>query len=53
VGPFGSVLVNLAFRQSFLDTGTGNAAFIAFYAVCFAVTCAVYLRPSERRLTGV
>ena len=56
VGAFGGVLVNLAFRQSFLDTGEGNAAyaaFIAFYAICFAVTWWVYLRPSARRLEGV
>ena len=56
IGAFGGVLVNLAFRQSFLDTGSGNrayVAFIAFYAVCFVVTWAVYLRPSSRRLTGV
>ena len=56
IGAFGGVLVNLAFRQSFLQTGTGNAAyiaFIAFYAVCFVVTWVVYLRPSEKRLTGV
>jgi NNP family nitrate/nitrite transporter-like MFS transporter len=48
VGAFGGVLVNLAFRQSFLTTGTGDSAylvFIAFYLVCVAVTWAVYLRP--------
>ena len=48
VGAFGGVLVNLAFRQSFLTTGSGDAAylaFIAFYAVCVVVTWAVYLRP--------
>ena len=35
IGAFGGVLVNLAFRQSFLTTGTGDSAylvFIAFYA---------------------
>ncbi|WP_369259727.1 nitrate/nitrite transporter [Geodermatophilus amargosae] len=51
VGAFGGVLVNLAFRQSFLTTGSGDAAylvFIAFYAVCVAVTWAVYLRPGAR-----
>jgi MFS transporter, NNP family, nitrate/nitrite transporter len=56
VGAFGGVLVNLAFRQSFLETKTGNAAyiaFIAFYAACFVVTWMMYLRASERRLTGV
>jgi NNP family nitrate/nitrite transporter-like MFS transporter len=48
VGAFGGVLVNLAFRQSFMTTGTGDSAylvFIAFYAVCVAVTWVVYLRP--------
>jgi NNP family nitrate/nitrite transporter-like MFS transporter len=47
VGAFGGVLVNLAFRQSFLTTGSGDGAyiaFIAFYAVCVAVTWTVYLR---------
>jgi MFS transporter, NNP family, nitrate/nitrite transporter len=41
VGAFGGVLVNLAFRQSFMTTGTGDSAyllFIAFYVVCVAVT---------------
>src|SRR4051794_13674709 len=48
VGAFGGVLVNLAFRQSFMTTSTGDSAylvFIAFYVVCVAVTWAVYLRP--------
>jgi MFS transporter, NNP family, nitrate/nitrite transporter len=56
VGAFGGVLVNVAFRQSFLTTKTGDGAylaFIAFYALCFLVTWVVYLRPSPRRLTGV
>jgi MFS transporter, NNP family, nitrate/nitrite transporter len=56
IGAFGGVLVNLAFRQSFLTSGSGNAAyiaFIAFYGVCFLVTWMVYLRPSARRLTGI
>ncbi|NHC45328.1 MFS transporter [Motilibacter aurantiacus] len=56
IGAFGGVLVNLAFRQSFLETGNGNlayVAFLAFYAVCFAVTWTVYLRPSSHRLVGV
>jgi NNP family nitrate/nitrite transporter-like MFS transporter len=55
VGAFGGVLVNLAFRQSFLSTGSGDGAyiaFIAFYAVCVVVTWAVYLRPGNR-LAGV
>jgi NNP family nitrate/nitrite transporter-like MFS transporter len=56
VGAFGGVLVNLAFRQSFLAYHNGNAAYIAFiacYALCFGLTWLVYLRPSARRLAGV
>ena len=56
VGALGGVAVNLALRQSFLSNGTGDAAyaaFIAFFVVCLAVTWAVYLRPSARRLAGV
>ncbi|RJK98219.1 MFS transporter [Vallicoccus soli] len=56
IGASGGVLVNLAFRQSFLATGSGDGAyvaFLAFYAVCVLVTWAVYLRPSPRRLAGV
>ncbi|MFD7813138.1 nitrate/nitrite transporter [Streptomyces sp. NPDC059785] len=47
VGALGGVAINLAFRQSFLSYGSGTGAFVAFlafYAVCFAVTWAVYLR---------
>ncbi|MFF3447119.1 nitrate/nitrite transporter [Streptomyces sp. NPDC002667] len=47
VGALGGVGINLAFRQSFLDSGSGTGAFVtflAFYAVAFAVTWAVYLR---------
>jgi NNP family nitrate/nitrite transporter-like MFS transporter len=56
VGAFGGVLVNLAFRQSFLTYRTADAAylaFIAFYAVCVAVTWAVYMRQSSRKPVGV
>jgi len=56
IGAFGGVLVNVAFRQSFLATGTGNGAyvgFIAFYLAAMALTWFVYLRPSASRLTGV
>jgi NNP family nitrate/nitrite transporter-like MFS transporter len=55
IGAFGGVLVNLAFRQSFLSTGSGDGAyiaFIAFYAVCVVVTWVVYLRPGTT-LAGV
>ena len=56
IGAFGGVLVNLAFRQSFLATKSATAAyiaFIAFYAVCLLVTWFVYLRESDRKLEGV
>ena len=48
VGALGGVLINMAFRQSFLTAKTGDPAFwafIAFYVVCIAVTYVVYLRP--------
>ncbi|MER5468945.1 nitrate/nitrite transporter [Streptomyces sp. NPDC002935] len=47
VGALGGVGINLAFRQSFLSSGSGTGAFVtflAFYAVAFVVTWAVYLR---------
>jgi MFS transporter, NNP family, nitrate/nitrite transporter len=47
VGALGGVAINLAFRQSFLSSGSGTGAFVAFlafYAVCFVLTWAVYLR---------
>ncbi|MCH6160567.1 nitrate/nitrite transporter [Streptomyces marispadix] len=47
VGALGGLGINLAFRQSFETVGTGTAAyltFLGFYAVCCAVTWAVYLR---------
>ncbi|MBA2949481.1 nitrate/nitrite transporter [Streptomyces himalayensis] len=47
VGALGGLGINLAFRQSFMTAGTGTGAFVAFlafYAVCIAVTWAVYLR---------
>jgi NNP family nitrate/nitrite transporter-like MFS transporter len=56
IGAFGGVLVNLAFRQSFLQYKTADAAyltFIGFYALCVLVTWAVYLRPSAHRLGGI
>jgi NNP family nitrate/nitrite transporter-like MFS transporter len=56
VGAFGGVLVNLAFRQSFLSYHSGNIAylsFIALYGACTAVTWAVYMRPSPHRPVGV
>jgi NNP family nitrate/nitrite transporter-like MFS transporter len=56
VGAFGGVLVNIAFRQSFLSYHNGNGAyvvFVAFYLICALVTWAVYLRPHHDRLVGV
>ncbi len=56
VGAFGGVLVNLAFRQSFLTLQNGDGAyltFIAFYALCFAITWAVFIRPRADRLNLV
>jgi MFS transporter, NNP family, nitrate/nitrite transporter len=53
IGAFGGVLVNLAFRQSFLSTGSADAAyltFIAFYVLCVLVTWAVYLRSPHARV---
>jgi NNP family nitrate/nitrite transporter-like MFS transporter len=47
IGALGGVLVNVAFRQSFLSTGTGDSAYVAFiasYAVCAVLTWVVYLR---------
>jgi NNP family nitrate/nitrite transporter-like MFS transporter len=47
VGALGGLLVNLAFRESFLNAKSGVPAFIGFlvfYGLCFAVTFAVYLR---------
>ncbi|MFJ3084802.1 nitrate/nitrite transporter [Streptomyces sp. NPDC086838] len=47
VGALGGLAINLAFRQSFQTSGTGTAAFwsfLAYYAVCSALTWAVYLR---------
>ncbi|MFK4102669.1 nitrate/nitrite transporter [Streptomyces sp. NPDC019531] len=47
VGALGGVGINMAFRQSFLSNGSGTGAFVTFlvyYALCFGVTWAVYLR---------
>ncbi|MFI6822300.1 MFS transporter [Micromonospora sp. NPDC050187] len=56
VGASGGLLVNIAFRQSFLTWQSADAAYLAFigcYAVCLLVTWVVYLRPGSRRLAGV
>jgi MFS transporter, NNP family, nitrate/nitrite transporter len=50
IGAFGGLLINLAFRQSFLAAKTGTPAFwafVAFYAVCFVVTYVVYMRNAK------
>ena len=47
VGAFGGVLVNLAFRESFLSYHSATGAYVAFivaYVVCGAVTRLVYQR---------
>ncbi|GHH76401.1 MFS transporter [Streptomyces sulfonofaciens] len=46
-GALGGLGINLALRQSFKAGGTGTPAFLAFlgcYAVCYAITRAVYVR---------
>ncbi|MGH3873377.1 MAG: nitrate/nitrite transporter [Pseudonocardiaceae bacterium] len=47
IGAIGGLLINLAFRQSFLTTKSGVTAcwsFLIFYALCVVVTYVVYLR---------
>ena len=47
IGALGGVGINLAFRASFAAVASGTPAviaFVAFYAVCFVLTWAVYLR---------
>ncbi len=47
IGAMGGVLINLAFRQSFLVTKSGVPAFwsfLIFYGACVMVTYVVYLR---------
>ncbi|MEU6117899.1 nitrate/nitrite transporter [Streptomyces sp. NPDC047117] len=49
VGALGGLGINLAFRQAFATGGSGTPAFVSFlvcYALCAAVTWAVYLRPT-------
>jgi NNP family nitrate/nitrite transporter-like MFS transporter len=55
IGALGGVLINIAFRSSFLATNSGTTAmvgFLVFYALCFAVTWAVYLRPASAQSTS-
>jgi NNP family nitrate/nitrite transporter-like MFS transporter len=54
VGALGGLFINLAFRQSFMTTQSGDPAFwsfLAFYVVCIAVTYVVYLRPVPAEAT--
>ena len=47
IGAIGGLLINLAFRQSFLTTKSGVPAcwsFLVFYAACVLVTYVIYLR---------
>ncbi|NUP49310.1 MAG: NarK/NasA family nitrate transporter [Catenulispora sp.] len=56
IGAFGGVLVNMAFRQSFLSTKNGDAAylgFLLFYALCGVLTWAVFARRGESALQAV
>jgi NNP family nitrate/nitrite transporter-like MFS transporter len=56
IGASGGALVNIAFRQSFLATKSGNPAyigFIAFYVICMAVTWLAYMRPSAHRTAAI
>jgi MFS transporter, NNP family, nitrate/nitrite transporter len=56
IGALGGVMVNLAFRQSFLTLKNGDgayAAFVAFYVVCCLVTWVVFMRRRPGRLLGV
>jgi MFS transporter, NNP family, nitrate/nitrite transporter len=56
VGAMGGVLVNLAFRQSFLTYRSANSAYVAFitlYGICAVVTWTVYVRKSAAEQTGV
>lgn len=57
VGALGGLGINLAFRESFGSAHSGTPAFVsflAFYALCSAVTWAVYLRrtPAAARTAG-
>jgi NNP family nitrate/nitrite transporter-like MFS transporter len=55
VGALGGLFINLAFRQSFMTTQSGDTAywsFLAFYVVCAVVTYVVYLRPAPADATA-
>ncbi|GAA1208311.1 nitrate/nitrite transporter [Pseudonocardia alaniniphila] len=49
IGALGGFFINLAFRESFLGSNSGNPAFwsfLGFYVVCIVVTYVVYLKPA-------
>lgn len=55
VGALGGLFINLAFRSSFQNFGSGDPAFyafLAFYVVCAVVTWAVYLRGALARASS-
>lgn len=55
IGAMGGLLINLAFRQSFLTTKSGIPAFwsfLVFYAACVFVTSLVYLRRAPVPVTS-
>jgi NNP family nitrate/nitrite transporter-like MFS transporter len=52
IGALGGVMVNLAFRQSFLTLKNGEGAYVAFLAF-YLVTWAVFMRQRPGRLLGV
>ncbi|MGQ0717001.1 MAG: nitrate/nitrite transporter [Pseudonocardiales bacterium] len=54
IGALGGLLINLAFRQSFLTAQSGIPAFwsfLVFYGACVLVTYAVYLRRAPVAVT--
>ena len=55
IGAMGGLLINLAFRQSFLSTKSGVPAcwaFLLFYGACVLVTYVVYLRRAPATVTS-
>jgi len=51
----GGLLINLAFRQSFMTAKSGIPAFwsfMAFYGACVLVTYVVYLRRAPAAVTS-
>ncbi|MGH3841286.1 MAG: MFS transporter, partial [Pseudonocardiaceae bacterium] len=55
IGAMGGLLINLAFRQSFLTTKSGVPAcwaFLVFYGLCVVVTYVVYLRRAPATVTS-